>query len=132
MEAGSADLAKIAVSQQLLDRLYDSSEPPVISTQALAELFNLLIRKLGVSRAEASERLSRIRALGRVMATDEVVLERAIRLAVEHRLQIFDSIILATASQAECELLLSEDLQHGFRWGGVEVRNPFAAQDPLY
>ncbi|WP_205963481.1 PIN domain-containing protein [Roseicella aquatilis] len=32
-----------------------------------------------------------------------------------------------SAAEAECRLLLSEDIQDGFTWRGVTVRNPFAA-----
>jgi len=35
--------------------------------------------------------------------------------------------MLAAAAEAGCRLLLSEDLQEGFTWGGVRVVNPFAA-----
>jgi hypothetical protein len=31
-----------------------------------------------------------------------------------------------TSAEAECRLLLSEDLQEGFTWRGVTVTNPFA------
>lgn len=51
----------------------------------------------------------------------------ATELAAEHRLQIWDSIVLAVASASRCRLLLSEDMQEGFAWGGVTVVNPFAA-----
>jgi len=32
---------------------------------------------------------------------------------------------LSAASAAGCRLLLSEDMQEGFTWGGVTVVNPF-------
>jgi predicted nucleic acid-binding protein len=35
--------------------------------------------------------------------------------------------VLAASAEAECRLLLSEDLQEGFTWRGVTVTNPFAA-----
>jgi predicted nucleic acid-binding protein len=47
-------------------------------------------------------------------------------LATDHRLGIWDAVILTAASHAGCRLLLSEDLQEGFTWGGVTVVNPFA------
>jgi predicted nucleic acid-binding protein len=34
--------------------------------------------------------------------------------------------MLAAAAQADCRLLLSEDMQDGFTWRSVTVRNPFA------
>lgn len=113
-------------AQLLLDKLFDSSEPPRIAAQTLAELFHLLVRKAAFSRTEAAKRISRIKSLASIMATDELLFDEAMNLAVEHRMQIYDAIILAAAARAECDVLLSEDLQHGFEWRGVKVRNPFA------
>jgi predicted nucleic acid-binding protein len=40
-------------------------------------------------------------------------------------------VILAAAAEAGCRLLVSEDMQAGFTWGGVTIVNPFAAKpDP--
>ena len=47
-------------------------------------------------------------------------------LACDHGLTIWDSVVLAASAEAECRLLLSEDLQEGFTWRGVTVTNPFA------
>jgi hypothetical protein len=50
----------------------------------------------------------------------------AMDLACNHDLTIWDSVVLAASAEAECRLLLSEDLQEGFTWRGVTVTNPFA------
>jgi predicted nucleic acid-binding protein len=55
-------------------------------------------------------------------------MQAAADLATDHRLGIWDAVILSASSQAGCRLLLSEDLQDGFTWGGVTVVNPFAAE----
>jgi predicted nucleic acid-binding protein len=49
-------------------------------------------------------------------------------LAVDHKLSIWDAVIMAAAAEAGCRLLLSEDLQEGFTWRGVTVANPFATR----
>ena len=41
---------------------------------------------------------------------------------------IWDAVVLSAASQAACRLLISEDLQDGFTWGGVTVVDPFATE----
>ena len=53
--------------------------------------------------------------------------QAAIDLAIDHRLQIWDALIMAVAAENRCRMLLSEDLQNGFIWRGVTVVNPFAA-----
>jgi len=53
-------------------------------------------------------------------------------LASDHGLTIWDSVVLAAAADAQCRLLLSQDLQAGLTWRGVTVANPFAATlDPI-
>src|SRR5262245_43964069 len=58
--------------------------------------------------------------------TSAEVMLTAVDLAADHHLGIWDAVILSAASKVGCRLLLSEDLQDGFTWGGVTVVNPFA------
>ena len=44
-----------------------------------------------------------------------------------HRFSIWDCVIVAVSANAGCDLLLSEDMQDGFAWGGLTIVNPFAA-----
>ena len=48
-------------------------------------------------------------------------------LATDHQLSIWDALIMAVSDKAGCRLLLSEDLQEGFTWGGLTVTNPFSS-----
>jgi predicted nucleic acid-binding protein len=43
------------------------------------------------------------------------------------QVSFWDAMILRSADELGCEFLYSEDLNPGQRFGGVEVRNPFAA-----
>lgn len=101
-------------------------EAAVIPVQVLGELFNVLTRKAGRSRAEAREALLDWRDTFPVVETAPEVMLAAADLATDHHFSIWDSVILSVSSQAGCRLLLSEDLQDGFTWGGVTVANPFA------
>lgn len=99
----------------------------VIPVQVLGELFNVLVRKAGRSRSEASSALLAWRdVFGTIPTTSEVMLT-AMDLATVHQVSIWDGVVLAAASQAGCRLLLSEDLEDGFTWAGVTVVNPFAS-----
>ena len=67
-----------------------------------------------------------------VADTTAEVLLKAAEVATDHRLSIWDAVMLGAASSAGCRLLLSEDMQDGFTWAGVTVVNPFADQpNPL-
>jgi predicted nucleic acid-binding protein len=98
----------------------------VIPAQVLGELFNVLIRKAGRSRADARAAVLAWRNAYPVVDTSADVLTQATRVATQHGLSIWDAVVLAAASTAGCHVLLSEDLRDGFTWGGVTVVNPYA------
>ena len=50
---------------------------------------------------------------------------RALDLARRDQLSWYDSLIVAAALHVECEILYSEDMQHGRRFGGLVIQNPF-------
>jgi len=104
----------------------------VIPVQVLGELFNVLVGKAGRSRSDARSALLSWRDAFQLIETSPNTMMAAADLATDHRLGIWDSVILSAASEADCRLLLSEDLQDGFTWGGVTVVNPFASMlNPL-
>lgn len=102
-------------------------EATIIPVQVLGELFNVLVRKGGKSRAKAREALLSWRDTFPVIETSPAIMLAAADLATDHRFGIWDAVVLSAASEANCRLLLSEDLQEGFTWGGVTVVNPFAS-----
>lgn len=104
----------------------------VLPAQTLGELFNVLVRKAKRRRARARTAILTWRDAYPVIETSATVLVDALDLATDHDFGIWDSVILSAAAEAECRLLLSEDLQEGFTWRGVTVTNPFAARlNPL-
>ena len=115
---------------ELIQRL-----PPgavVLPVQALGELFHVLVRKAKRRPARARRAVLSWRDAYPVVETSVTVMVNATDLASDHGLTIWDSVILAASAEAECRLLLSEDLQEGFTWRGVTVTNPFAqALHPL-
>ena len=115
---------------QLIQRLPPSDV--VLPVQALGELFNVLVRKAKRRPSRARTAVLSWRDAYAVMETSAAVMISATDLASDHGLTIWDSVVLAAAAEADCRLLLSEDLQEGFTWRGVTVANPFAAaQHPL-
>ena len=111
-------------AQDVLRRL--PAESVVLPAQVLGELFRVLTRKGGASVQSARAKLMSWIDGFSVEGTAPGVLVVAADLAATHQLDIWDAVILSAASAAGCSLLLSEDLQDGFIWGGVTVVNPFA------
>ena len=100
----------------------------IVSIQVFNEFANVARRKL---RFQWPEVESALRAL-RTILDPPIPLtldlhESAITLAREHRLAFYDALIVAAASQANCAVLFTEDMQDGKRIGALTIRNPFLA-----
>ena len=122
---GFNDVARRDAARDIVRRL--PRNDIFLPTQVLGELFNVLTRK---ARRRADEVRASILAWCDTFATIETsseVLLGAMDLAIDHRLPIWDAIIISAAAESNCRLLLSEDLHDGFIWRGVSVTNPFSA-----
>jgi predicted nucleic acid-binding protein len=97
----------------------------LLPVQTLGELFSLLVRKAGRAPAKARVALLSWRDAFSLIETSADVMVAAADLATDHRLSIWEAVILSAAAEAGCRLLLSEDLQEGYTWKGVTVTNPF-------
>ena len=103
-------------------------ETTLLPVQALGELFTVLVRKAGKSRADAAAAVLSWGDVFPLIETSNEVLLAATDLADAHQRSLWDAVMLSAAADAKCRLLLSEDLQEGFTWRGVTVTNPFAAR----
>lgn len=110
---------------ELLGKLSESET--FLPVQALGELFRVLVRKAKISPRLARTTIIRFRDTYPPIETSSSVFLSAMDLAVDHKIGIWDAVMFGAAAEAGCRLLLSEDLQEGFTWGGVTVVNPFAA-----
>jgi predicted nucleic acid-binding protein len=102
------------------------AENLVLPVQVLGECYGVLTRK-GMARLLARRTILRWQEAFEVADTTAAVLRQATSLSADHQLRIWDAIVLATAADAGCQMLLTEDLRDGFAWAGVTVVNPFAA-----
>lgn len=107
------------ISRMPMDSLF-------VSTQALGELYQVLIRKGKRTRAEAREAALFWSDAFATTGTSVSAMFAAMDLAVDHQLSLWDALVLSVAAEAGCRLVLSEDFQDGFTWRGVTVTNPFA------
>ncbi len=105
-----------------------SPDQLVIPIQSISETFFWLIKRAKLPRTHASERARYWLSNYAAQAVTEDVMVDALDLVSIHGLQVFDAIILACSEQSRASVLLSEDMQHGFRWRGVTVINPFLAE----
>ena len=62
------------------------------------------------------------------VAPSPALIESALKLRSEHGFSFYDSLIIASATQAKCQVLYSEDMQHMQhmqRVGDLQIVNPF-------
>jgi len=118
-----ANLAKQKRAFEILAEL-KQLRSGVVSLQVLQEYFTAATRKYGVDDDDARHKVE-------LFAAFEVVEPRlgdifaAIDLHRLRRLSCWDALIVHSAKQAGCSVLLSEDLQHGQVIDGVRIVNPF-------
>jgi predicted nucleic acid-binding protein len=97
----------------------------IISTQVLSELSNVLSKKFLFSWKEILSVYDEMAALFNVHVVNSATIAKAIALAERYKYSYYDSLILASAREAECATLFSEDFQDGQIIDGVKVVNPF-------
>lgn len=98
-----------------------------ISVQVLNEFANVARRKMGRSWPEVEQALADIRALCPApLPLTATTHEAALALAARHGFAFYDALIVASALEAGCAMLLSEDMQDGqVVEGRLTIRNPF-------
>jgi predicted nucleic acid-binding protein len=112
---------KAVAAQNLIDK------GGVISAQVLNELANVLHRKLGRTWDDVELVLGDAdNALGPALPLTSQTNRIALAFARQHGLSFYDALILASATEAGCDTLYSEDLQHGRHYGSLVVVNPFS------
>jgi predicted nucleic acid-binding protein len=96
----------------------------VVSLQVLQEYFVTVTRKLKVDPRTARRKLQILAEFD--VATPEVAdILAAIDLHRLHGFSFWDALVLRSAQQSGCRVLLTEDFQDGREIDGIEVVNPF-------
>lgn len=102
------------------------AQHPTISTQVLSETANVALKKLAMSLSETNKLLAMLEATCRVEIVTPATLQLALDIVGRYKFSWFDSLIVATALDAGCDILYTEDLQHGQQIEGkLTITNPF-------
>jgi predicted nucleic acid-binding protein len=96
----------------------------VISLQVLQEYFVTITRKLHVDPQIARRKVELLAEFD-VAAPDVADILAAIDLQRLHGFSFWDALVLRSAKQAGCTVLLSEDMQDTREIDGVRIVNPF-------
>jgi predicted nucleic acid-binding protein len=121
LDAGS----KHAVAASLITELWESRSG-VLSTQVLQEFYVNITRKITKPLSAAQAR----GVIGNYLAwhvehNDPETIMLASAIEERYLLSFWDSLIVAAASSARVEKILTEDLQNGQIIEGILIENPF-------
>jgi predicted nucleic acid-binding protein len=99
-----------------------------VGNQVVQEFFNIAMRRFSkpMSSVDAEQYLSTTFRPLLSVHSSQALYGEALRIATRFRLPWYDSLIVASAIEGQCEILCSEDFQNGQQMGSVTVSNPFA------
>lgn len=98
-----------------------------ISFQVIQECLNAITRKANspLGTAETRDYLDAILAPMLKVGAHVGLYASALEIKARYRFGFYDALIVAAALEAGCTRLLTEDLQHGQRFGDLVIENPF-------
>ncbi|MCP5535188.1 MAG: PIN domain-containing protein [Akkermansiaceae bacterium] len=107
--------------------LIAAEKPWLISWQAVQEFCNVAIHKFTIplDTAYLSELLDILLIPHCQIYPNASVWQNALRIQSETQYRFYDSQIVAAALHSKASILFSEDLQHGRRFGDLQILNPF-------
>jgi predicted nucleic acid-binding protein len=107
----------------LLTRLFDEQNG-ALSIQVLTEFYVTATKKLAMKSQEAEDVVADLANWMTHRPTHADVL-RACRIHREQKVSWWDAFIVNSAIQLGCDVLWSEDLATGQRYGAMTIQNPF-------
>lgn len=96
-----------------------------LTLQAISEFYAVTTRKGIVAPTLAAARANDWLIAFPHRALSASAVRAALSDAANGRASYWDALLVATAAEAGCTLILTEDLQDGATLGGVEIHNPF-------
>jgi predicted nucleic acid-binding protein len=100
----------------------------IVSFQVAQEFFNVALRRFAqpMTVAEAEQYLTTVFRPLMAVHSSQALYAEALWLSGRYGLSWYDALIVAAAMEGNSTVLYSEDLQHGQRFGDLQVENPFS------
>ncbi|SCD20119.1 putative nucleic acid-binding protein [Proteiniphilum saccharofermentans] len=98
----------------------------IISSQVINETINICIKKFCLPQQRITDHILFLMSCCRVVTISEVLQIKAIALHFRYQFSFYDSLIVAAALEAGCQILYSEDMQHELLVNNsLRIINPF-------
>lgn len=98
----------------------------MISVQVLNEITNVGRKKHSIAVSVIMSFLAELRVILDVVPVTTAIHDLGLRLIESYKFSTYDAMIVAAALECGCDVLLSEDMQHGMVVDGrLTIVNPF-------
>ena len=125
----STEGARYELAREIVDRAVDSD--CCLTLQSLSEFYWATRRKSAIPREDAAAQVNDWLSLFSCVPASPTAIRRALADNLRGQASYWDALLVATASEAGCAFVLSEDMADGGMLGGVRIHNPFAGGDAL-
>ncbi len=116
---------KHAIAAEIVDCAIEAD--CCLTLQALSEFFVAVTRKGIAPRAEAAAQVEDWLLLFPTVSHSASAVRAALAETAAGRASYWDALLVATAAEAGCRAVLSEDMADGGAVAGVRIFNPFGA-----
>lgn len=117
------DKKKLSQARKLLENAI-ANDKPVISTQVLQEFYSATTTKLKLDKIIAKNIIHNFRNM-EIVQVDLGIIEQGIDISLLFQISFWDSLIIAAAEHANCEMIYTEDLNDTQTIRGIKIVNPF-------
>jgi predicted nucleic acid-binding protein len=100
-----------------------------LTLQAVSEFYAAATRKKRMPPAEAAAQAADWLDMFPCLTSSPSAARAALLEAASSRSSYWDALIIATAAEGGCRVMLTEDMKNGSILGGVRIVNPFGPQD---
>jgi predicted nucleic acid-binding protein len=121
-----SDVEKDRISTKLINQAL-AEGVGCCSYQVVQEFCNVMLKDKG-RRMNTEDLVAILEAIILPLQQEvgrENIYSDAVKLTRDHKLQFYDALIIQSAIYLKCDILYSEDLQDGRKFGKLIIKNPF-------
>jgi predicted nucleic acid-binding protein len=112
--------------KSILEELVNTLDTIIISSQVLNEFINVMHKKRKITFDILAHGVKELCESFTVVGITVQTIEKALLIAHKHNYNYFDSLIIATALEHKCSILLTEDMHHNHTIENtLRLINPF-------
>lgn len=120
----SKDISKKQTAENIIASAVNNGSVH-ISTQVLQEMCSVAIKKLDYTNQELQTVVEYFSKLFNVCQISVSTIKTCLDISSHYQLSFWDSLIIASAIDADCDTLYTEDLNNGQIVEGLKIVNPF-------